>query len=519
MGAIYASAVQVLVYLGEPSAASRAVFKYLNQAVLVSHRRSVDIAFPSEDCPSPHLVKEFLSRRWFHRVWVIQEVGLARQVTVLCGTQSLDWSLFSVDRFKERGLSRQANGDITPGVLLLETDLYKQKRSIVDLLHVGRNALSKDPRDKVFALLSLENDGSDLHISPDYSKPVEWIFTHVAVQLLRNGARLNILSHVRGQTSFEHLPSWVPDWTVPTKEEPLRNQFISFPTRDDLEWYQNRRKTKTKLNSDFPDANLPFDLLRGEHMPATLLGDLPNTIFVRAHRLATITTLLQKHRPTTTMPSQRKHRLTTLTSLLKKDRHPARPASTHAILSRARTLCTNKLAFWSRILDASEPHTEDSWQVVVPPTIPSSFGYRTPCFTCRPSTTTKCATVRGARTPTPKVWTYPHTSHTACLYPHFNTNLADDFVAMQKLYGVGRVLFSTESALGLGPERMRPGDEVWVLDHAGVAMVLRPIEEHYVVIGECYLHEAMSRYFPCPRCAKGVQMADVSETKTVLEIR
>jgi hypothetical protein len=114
---------------------------------------------------------------------------------------------------------------ITPGVLLLETELYKQKPGIVDLLHAGRNSLSKDPRDKVFALLSLENGDSKMEIYPNYSKPVEWLFTHVAVQSIKNSKCLDILSHVRGKTGLHHLPSWVPDWTLPTNEEPLRDQF------------------------------------------------------------------------------------------------------------------------------------------------------------------------------------------------------------------------------------------------------------------------------------------------------
>jgi hypothetical protein len=105
------------------------------------------------------------------------------------------------------GLSGQAIGEITPGVLLLEIELYKQKLGIVDLLHAGRNSLSKDPPDKVFALLSLENGDSKMEIYPDYSKPVDWLFTHVAVQSIKNSKSLDILSHVRGKTGLHHLPS------------------------------------------------------------------------------------------------------------------------------------------------------------------------------------------------------------------------------------------------------------------------------------------------------------------------
>jgi hypothetical protein len=608
MGSIYASAVQVLVYLGEHSEASRAVFEYLTKAIVIRNGKSVDVAFPSENYPPPRLVKKFFSRRWFHRVWVIQEVGLARKATVLCGPESLDWCLFSIDRLREGGISARSLQAIRPGVLLLETNLYKQKRSIVNLLHAGRNAQSKDPRDKVFALLSLENDGNDLHISPDYSKPVEWVFTLVAVQLIRNGECLDVLSHVRGQRSFGQLPSWVPDWTVRTNEEPLRCQFsasekvfiaeydLKLPTPERLDQNQNQKTDSTpespNLSVGYPDRRVApnpahnseelhycssinsFNLRRQEDLPAAHLVDLPNTIFVRAHRLATITSVLEKRRLMPAPPSLEKHRhaalvsffanltsfLTTLTSFittrttffttytyflatftsflaiftsffttrtssLKEDRQPAIPASTPAILSRAHTLCTKELDFWSQILDASEPDTSElftdvGWQVFVPPTIPASFGSRAECPSCPPSTT-QCNMMRGHAYQFQDCWEYRLTCNdedAARPDYHFCTAQVDEFVAQQRRFGAGRALFSTDAALGLGPKFVKPQDEVWLLDSASVAMVLRRVEKHYVVVGECYLYGALREYHPCPRCGKAVQTADVIVTETI-EIR
>jgi hypothetical protein len=66
MGTIYASAEQVIIYLGEQCRASRAVFEYLTKTIIIRRGALVDITFPGRDyIPSPELMKDFLSRRWF----------------------------------------------------------------------------------------------------------------------------------------------------------------------------------------------------------------------------------------------------------------------------------------------------------------------------------------------------------------------------------------------------------------------------------------------------------------------
>jgi hypothetical protein len=56
-----------------------------------------------------------------------------------------------------------------------------------------------------------------------------------------------------------------------------------------------------------------------------------------------------------------------------------------------------------------------------------------------------------------------------------------------------RNLFSThQGLLGLGPQHLRDGDEVWLMKEADVPIILRRLdEEHYEVVSEAYVHGIM----------------------------
>ncbi|KAF1955297.1 HET-domain-containing protein [Byssothecium circinans] len=559
MGTIYASAEQVIVYLGEECRASRAVFKYLAKTIVIRRDESVDIAFPvRESIPSPELVKAFFSRRWFHRVWVLQEVGLARQATVLCGAKSLDWSLFSVDRLKQGGLSTQAVGGTTPGVLLLETDLYKQKPDIVDLLHAGRNALSGDPRDKVFALLSLEKEESKMEIFPDYSKPVEWIFTNVAVQSIKNGRSLDILSHVRGKTGFCHLPSWVPDWTVSTNQKPLRNQFsmselavmeawdfsvsessiqdksqqhawkAEFPvphlsvwtTKPKFQTVSNRAFDFQFLRECHPVADVSYQLYRRENFSNMALRPLPIRIVVRGHRLAVVESLLvEGAHECSFCPLPHRETPTLISSSM---------------------LCSKEIEFWGRVFGGMPNITSKGQRGnLINVGFPPAFASWATCLSCGPSKN-KCDIVEGdlahwgleavgdiadlvregdiAHRGLPESVVYHDVEdYYGRLRPefHYCREELDAFLEQQRLFGSGRVLFSTGNSLGLGPPCLREGDSVWLLDSSKVAIILRKVDSHYIVIGECHLHGALRQSHPCPKCGKGIQLANAITTETI----
>lgn len=69
-----------------------------------------------------------------------------------------------------------------------------------------------DPRDKVFSLISIASDATELAVSPDFSKSCSEVYINVAKTFIRKGY-LEVLSLCSGVDSEDSqpLPTWVPD--------------------------------------------------------------------------------------------------------------------------------------------------------------------------------------------------------------------------------------------------------------------------------------------------------------------
>jgi hypothetical protein len=81
-----------------------------------------------------------------------------------------------------------------------------------------------DPRDKVFGLLGLL---SDPFISPDYSMSRDEVFLTTAIRIIVSTQSLELLTGANSSTQ-PGLPSWSPDWSIPSKEnEWQRLQYLN----------------------------------------------------------------------------------------------------------------------------------------------------------------------------------------------------------------------------------------------------------------------------------------------------
>ena len=100
MGAIYRSATVVVLWFGDGDEESDMTFHiYKQQASMLQRSRDINVPIPPEIlCPAKDALKnplvvrallETFDRPWFHRLWTIQEMVLARQFIFMCGTKTL----------------------------------------------------------------------------------------------------------------------------------------------------------------------------------------------------------------------------------------------------------------------------------------------------------------------------------------------------------------------------------------------------------------------------------------------
>ena len=234
MAAVYSMARQVIVWLGPESQNSTLALRALDhlgsqvrvdwntlKMTSVLTRQLItqfDETFDDETWKSAvHL----LGRPWFERLWVWQEVRLAKEVCLFCGNEGLPWESL------RRAMLYLHPAPKPAGFVHLIERCYKlvSYRDYVagvfdnldHILERSRSASCSDPRDKIFAVLSLARKDDTHGLDPDYSKPAEAVFQDLVLHYAFNLQSLNILTQceLRDDTGGMKLPTWVPDWTVP----------------------------------------------------------------------------------------------------------------------------------------------------------------------------------------------------------------------------------------------------------------------------------------------------------------
>lgn len=160
----------------------------------------------------------FFKDPWFKRVWVVQEAMNAKKAVVYGGNRQTDWRDILVMLCWAVKLSRSYSSGFATSLGLgdrllpfLWTRLHASKKGqidaparmpLLDIISRGRTFGATAPRDKVFALLSLSEETSDLtqlprRMKPDYGKSVSDVWRDLTRQRIINHKPLDILSILR----------------------------------------------------------------------------------------------------------------------------------------------------------------------------------------------------------------------------------------------------------------------------------------------------------------------------------
>jgi hypothetical protein len=136
-------------------------------------------------------IQTLISLRYFSRAWVIQEVALARAAYLLVNHQELFLTSTAMDRLTS--LCDRFNG-VVPSVLRWHPG-RQLKVDIITCLQAGIRCNVTDPRDRVFAVLSLMDAQARSLISADYSLDQNSVYTNAIVAIIITQQNLAILYH------------------------------------------------------------------------------------------------------------------------------------------------------------------------------------------------------------------------------------------------------------------------------------------------------------------------------------
>lgn len=209
---------------------------------------------PSLEGPTPQTLKVF-ERPWWHRVWVIQEVTLARAASVMCGTRFVSWKnimeavyflrdfqsqllidgpwsgmkdLYSPiehffvlwDKWGRRQLSAQAelqerSGDSRGPSEALRMPELSLEEVVEYLMSLDDDIQASDEKDRVYAFLAFLSPKDRALLDVDYSENTKFsdvMTTITQIMFQRHGPRILSLRQSLSPES-QGLPSWYIDWT------------------------------------------------------------------------------------------------------------------------------------------------------------------------------------------------------------------------------------------------------------------------------------------------------------------
>ncbi|KAK0101813.1 hypothetical protein ONS95_006963 [Cadophora gregata] len=239
MSTIYKNTTTVLVWLGpdETKSAVPALEKFLGLKEILNDEACLKIFTENQrhrieiyDDESWEPLNRFYHLPWFTRVWIEQEAGMGRPMHLFWGEQEYDWKLISVvsDILNRQHKPLRNRYDLRPSrVAYLDKrfiDLtvrhggkdYYPGASFVNKLNFSRTKASTDPRDRIFANLGHFSATVLLESPPafeaDYTRDMVGLYIDVAIRTLKGYPTLELLNAVHHHHDEERLPSWVPNW-------------------------------------------------------------------------------------------------------------------------------------------------------------------------------------------------------------------------------------------------------------------------------------------------------------------
>ncbi|KAM5382992.1 hypothetical protein ACJA88_003525 [Fusarium oxysporum] len=284
MGAIYSAAEEVLVWLGPGNEYIESLMKtiewidqkaegFLRDQENKTYQEWVDTCqfFASEHLEYVEfqrnwvyrrVLEELLSRKWFKRVWVLQEIAMAKTAIILCGSSSCPARTFGVMPALlgiEVDEGTQARLDVMPRIR--KRTWWSSQRRLHHLIDKFWESEATISRDRIYALLHMSEDayGSE-SLRPCYKKSDSEVFRDTASFIIFG----EVLSH-------EYA---LPDFTLAELRSPfvqLVEKALSWVLREGGRHNEGAQRTADIIIGYLNQGRLEIDEL-GQTSRSTALG-------------------------------------------------------------------------------------------------------------------------------------------------------------------------------------------------------------------------------------------------------
>jgi hypothetical protein len=229
MSEIYKQCSRVVIYLGPDLAlstpghfASRRKLHELGEGpVRLKDERQVSL-------------ESILRRRYFQRVWVVQELILSPRAVMRIG--DIDYLIDSQTIDNIAGTVPDWNWESTAAPWIQHIVQGKiSAGNILDILRFTVNCQASDIWDRIYGVLALNQNTEERELlTPSYSVPAKQMFIRFFAHAIINLRTLSILFLARGLSESHSLPSWTPKWDSQESWRQLLREKQPTPSNDEV---------------------------------------------------------------------------------------------------------------------------------------------------------------------------------------------------------------------------------------------------------------------------------------------
>lgn len=191
MKSIYREAFQVLVCIEDVACSYSRVLSWLAGGYKRLSEVEVEMA---------QLTRLFRCR-YFSRIWVIQEVALAKVIVLYVNTDHATLTHDSLLFLRKICNGKRIRIPAPIAARLEQT----ADQSLIKRLNTSMNSLCSEPKDKIFAILSLVDPAVEALIPIDYTLDDQQVFANAVMACIVTGKSLDILMYARLDPNHDEL--------------------------------------------------------------------------------------------------------------------------------------------------------------------------------------------------------------------------------------------------------------------------------------------------------------------------
>ncbi|VUC35364.1 unnamed protein product [Clonostachys rosea] len=292
MATIYKEATRVVVWLGPESESSVLAIKtlaFLGQQIVMTMDKwsftapgatEIDWCYNATLLPYDkktwRAINSLLQRSWFSRVWIVQEIQLAKDAVLRCGHDEMAWVEFRRAILALWGKSVLDSAISRRRLSFIErlVNPVTSTSTIYHILHRTDDRGCSNKRDRVYGVMGLFPGTFRARIQPQYFLGVGKVYLDFVRSHIEHVKRLELLRDCQLEGRTVDTPTWVPDFSISKSTVKSADwQFASGYSACEVSFTEERRLVVAGVNCGEVDISRGVPNYRSQSCQGATIQD------------------------------------------------------------------------------------------------------------------------------------------------------------------------------------------------------------------------------------------------------